>query len=151
MAAMFIREKKLLWMVLLALGVANSAFSDAPQVTMTLDRKTITISEEINLTIRIKGAAGNLQRPLLPAVDSFTSYYTGRSAQTIAEEGGSTNVAEFNFTLVPKTIGKFTFPPVDVQIDDQIYRTASIDLEVLDSPDGKRASPRGWVRAQDQA
>lgn len=120
--------------ILTFLFISHTAWAVLPEVTITFDRQTVSVGEEIHLKIRIETAGTSAERPRLPSVESFTTYYTGHSTQSKEENGKSISVSEFNFSLVPGTVGKFTFPPVEVEVGGQVYRTSSLEFEVLGKP-----------------
>ncbi|MBI4430866.1 MAG: protein BatD [Candidatus Omnitrophica bacterium] len=107
------------------------AFTALPEVTITFDRQTVSVGEEVHLTIRIEGSQGESERPRLPSIESFTTFYTGRSTQTKDKNGQTISVSEFRFVLVPNAVGKFTFPAVEVEVEGQVFRTSSVQFEVM--------------------
>lgn len=101
------------------------------QVTSSFDKRTAHVNEEIHLTIRISGFTGNLQAPRLPALPDFDTFYTGRASQITFVNGQSTSNLEFNYVLIPKAAGRYTIPPIEVHVNNQLYRTDPIDIEIL--------------------
>jgi hypothetical protein len=122
-------------LILLLIFSTSVAFTALPEVTITFDRQSVTVGEEIHLVIRIEGSSGSADRPRLPSVESFTTYYTGHSTQSKEKEGASVSVSEYKFVLVPTAVGKFTFPAVEVEVEGQVFRTSSSEFEVLADPD----------------
>ncbi len=113
---------------------SHTALAVLPEVTITFDRQTVSVGEEVHLKIRVESAGSAAQRPRLPSVESFTAYYTGHSSQSREENGKTISVSEFNFALVPNAVGKFTFPPVEIEVEGQVYRTSSVQFEILGKP-----------------
>ncbi len=118
----------------LFLLLSQTAFAALPEVTITFDRQTVNVGEEVHLKIRIESAGSAAQRPRLPSIESFTTYYTGHSAQSKEENGQTVSISEFNFAIVPNVVGKFTFPPVEVEVEGRMYRTSTVEFEVLGKP-----------------
>ncbi len=130
--------------LVLVIGVTHFAVADDKvKVTTIFDKRTVDINDEIKLTIRISGAQTNVLRPRVPHLDSFESYYTGRSNQFTFIDGRSESTTSFSYVLIPKRAGKFTLPPIEVDIDNEIYRTDPIDLEVLGRGSQTSALPPG--------
>ncbi len=106
------------------------------RVTTVFDKRTVNVAEEIKLTIRIAGGQANVLRPRIPSVDFLESYYTGRANQFTFINGRSANTTSFSYVLVPKRAGKFMLPPIEVEVDNQIFRTDPIEIEVLGASSG---------------
>ena len=100
-------------------------------VTSSFDKRSVHVNEEINLTIRISGAQGNIQAPRLPAFKGFDTFYTGRSSNITFVNNVFTSTLEFSYVLIPKAAGKYVFDPIEVYVSSQAYRTAPVEIEVL--------------------
>ena len=107
------------------------AWAEDIQVTSTFDKRSVQVNEEIRLSIRITGAAGNIQAPRLPSYQGFDTFYTGRASHITFVNGRSSSTVEFSYVLVPRTAGRFTLDPIDVTVQDRTFRTERIDIEVL--------------------
>lgn len=114
-----------------ALLLSSAALAEDVQVTSSLDKRSVSVGEEIHLTIRVTGPTANLQAPRLPVPDGFDSYYTGRASHMTFVNGVSSSSVEFSYTLIPQKAGRFTIDPVQVQVGMQPYRTDPIVIEVL--------------------
>ena len=138
--------KKLVGFILAALlsgGFAGNALAENQvRVTTVFNKRTANVSEEIKLNIRIGGAKANVLRPRIPSVDFLDSYYTGRTNQFTFINGRSENTTAFSYLLVAKRPGKFQLPPIEVEVDNEIFRTDPIDIQILDnSPGGNSLTP----------
>ncbi|MCM8775683.1 MAG: BatD family protein [Candidatus Omnitrophica bacterium] len=100
-------------------------------MTSSLDKRSVHINEEINLTIRILGAKGNIQAPRVPVMKGFDTFYTGRSSHISFVNNVSTSSLEFSYVLVPKVAGRFTLDRIEVFADGQVFRTDPVEIEVL--------------------
>lgn len=101
------------------------------RVAAVFSKRTVTLQEEVKLAVRITGATTNLMRPRLPVHEAFDSFYAGRSNQFSFINGVSENATTFSYVLVPKRTGKFTYPPIEVEVGNEIFRTSEVTLEVL--------------------
>ncbi|HNV86880.1 MAG TPA: BatD family protein [Candidatus Omnitrophota bacterium] len=100
------------------------------KVLPILDKRTVELGDQIQLSIRIVGAQNNLLRPRLPDIEGFDSFFQGRSNQFTFTNGQSESTTTFNYVLVPNRAGSFTLPPIEVEVDNQVFRTDSIALRV---------------------
>ncbi len=133
----------LLFLTCLMLPASLSYGEEKLKVTTVFDKRTVGLNGEIKFTIRIVGGKGNILRPRVPHTDQFDSYYTGRSSQFTFVNGRSESTTTFSYTLLPKRVGKFMLPPIEVEVDNQIFRTDPIEIEVIGS---QQASGSGAVR-----
>lgn len=140
--------------ILCILGSYN-VWAGEVQVFGSVDKRQIQVDEEVSLTIRILGAAGNVSAPRLPVFQGFESFYTGRSSQFTFVNGKSSATVEFNYVLIPKVAGRYTLSPVEVWIEGKRYQTEPLDLEVIGpqvqpNPGGMVPSTQPRVPAQMQ-
>jgi len=131
----------------LTLGV--SAEEDV-EVNIEISKQSIEIDEKIEMTIRIIGTHAGIERPRIPKVKGFYTYYLGRDSQIREVQGVQKTVTEFSFSLVPLSAGKYVIPPVEVEIGDSIYRTGSQPIEVL-GKDGVTINPNALTPASKPA
>jgi len=106
------------------------------QVSTIFDKRTLQVNDQLNLTIRITGKKVNIQRPRIPVNTSFDSFYSGRASKFSFINGKQESSTEFRYVLVPKQPGIFTFGPIEVGVNDDVYRTDPIQIEVLGTPGG---------------
>ena len=129
--------------VLIPLGL-----TDDPKVSAAVDKQTAYQNQEVNLSIRISNAKGNIPAPRLPSFQGFDSFYSGRASHFTFINGRSSSAVEFNYVLVPKSTGVFRIDPVDIVIDGKSYQTEPIQVEVLGQPLSTSATPRLPVQQQ---
>ena len=97
------------------------ARADDIKVITSLNKRTIDINDEINMSIKIIGNVDSLERPRLPNFKGFSTYYTGRSSHFAFINGRSEHTVVFNYALVPEVVGKFTVGPLALSINRTIY------------------------------
>ncbi len=143
-----------LFLVLLSLCSAFSVRAEDVQVNSSLDKRSVSVGEEVHLTIRISGAQGNIQAPRLAAIKNFDTYYTGRASHLTFINGESSSSVEFSYSLVPRQAGKYTLAPVEVFVNSQRYTTPAAEIEVSGgnnsaqsaSPSSSAQAPQmGWT------
>lgn len=121
-----------LLLVLCAVSLQNSFLhAEEINVSAVLDKRTVSVNEEIHLSIRVSGAEGNIQAPRVPAFEGFDVFYTGRSSQLTFVNNVSSTRVEFSYILIPKVAGKFNLDPIEVTIGPTQYRTSPMGIEVL--------------------
>ncbi len=133
-------SKKIGLILSLSFLLVLPAQAEEVRVTSSLDKRTAQIDEEIHLTLRVTGTQGNIQAPRLPAFKGFDTYYTGRASRITFVNNVSTSTVEFSYVLVPKKAGRFTLDPIEVSVENQVFRTGPINIEILGSQ-GKVSQP----------
>jgi len=109
------------------------------RVTTVFDKRSVVLGEDIQLTIKITGTQSNLMRPRLPGLPGFDSYYTGRTNNFTFINGRSETTTTFSYILSPKRVGSVNMPPIEVQVDDKVFKTDPIQLNVS-APGGAAGS-----------
>ncbi len=100
------------------------------QVSANFNKRVVQVGEEIQLTIRITGAMGNIQAPRLPGFQGFDTFYTGRSSHITFINGQSSSSVEFSYVLVPKQAGRFRLDPIEVNVANNRFMTTAVEIEV---------------------
>lgn len=97
----------------------------------SVDKQTVYQNEEVNLSVRVYDAKGNVLAPKLPSFSGFNSFYSGRASHFTFVNGKSNSITEFNYVLVPKSAGVYTLEPISLNVDGREYQTEPIQIEVL--------------------
>lgn len=145
------RSPNIFWNLIFFLAVLTTAIplagAEGIRVTSTFDKRSVQVDEEVHLIIKITGSSGSVQAPRLPAFKGFETYYTGRTSNITFIGGQSSSTVEFSYLLVPKTAGRYTLDPIEVTVDNRLFRTDPITVEVLASQ-GQMTRPQPQAPAQ---
>ncbi|MBI4358679.1 MAG: BatD family protein, partial [Candidatus Omnitrophica bacterium] len=128
--------KKLFLVAVLASGVFSYSpvlDADEPQLSATVDKHTARVNEEIHLNVKVTGARGSLQAPHLPSLEQFEIFYSGRSSRFSFVNGRSESMTEFNYVLIPRSAGRFVVQPIEIRIDDKLYQTNQLEIQIEES------------------
>ncbi|MGN1058074.1 MAG: BatD family protein, partial [Candidatus Avelusimicrobium sp.] len=100
----------------------------AAQVTLTasVDKNTLTLDDEITLSVRVAGASGNVIMPQLPSLPAFNVYSQEMEQSTI---NGNTTL-EFRYVLLPRFAGQATIGAVTFKHNGKTYKTAPISIRI---------------------
>lgn len=113
-------------------------------ITAGVDRTTLALDEQLQLTITISGDTGSLPQLSLPELPNFSVYSSGRSQNMSFINGQMTSSVALNFILAPKQTGKHVIPAFTLQFGGKAYTTQAIAVEVKPGGANKPASsPRG--------
>lgn len=111
--------------ILLSVGRA-----EAVEVSAKVDRTRLAVGETLSLNVVILGGNGEVSEPVLPPLDDWVFYPSGRSQQISIVNGQFSGRLAFTYLLIPRTPGKKVIGPITVRYDGRPYRTNQIDVEV---------------------
>jgi hypothetical protein len=134
----FLRVFASLWLMLLPAARAQEV-----QVTATVDSETITIDENLQLTIKISGASiGDDQYPRVQRLRGFrVAGSPSISTQFQWINGRSSSSKSFIYTLIPEREGPATIDPIEVPVGNKIYRTQPISVRIT-AASARTTTPR---------
>lgn len=117
--------KKIFLFLSLLLSVSVWA---AAQVTLTasVDKNTLTLDDEITLSVRVAGVSGNVIMPQLPSLPAFNVYSQEMEQSTI---NGNTTL-EFRYVLLPRFAGQATIGAITFKHNGKTYKTAPISIRI---------------------
>lgn len=100
----------------------------AAQVSLTssVDKNTLTLDDELTLSVKITGASGNLVMPQLPSLPAFNVYSQEVQQETV---NGRTTL-EFRYVMLPRFVGNATIGAVTFTHNGRTYKTAPISVRI---------------------
>lgn len=123
------------------------------EVTAELSETNIFNGERVQLTISISGRSlDSVTEPVLPEMDGlrWLQASTSRGSQYSLINGRPTVSYTFGFQFIAQKTGKFTIPPITVNVNGTSYQTQSISYTILDPAAGSTAerSPDIYLRIE---
>jgi len=119
----------------LSLTLLLIAFTTTPAQNIKfyaqVDRIQVYLDEQFTLTLSLEGDVGSVPRPKFPALTNFVVYESGRSQNFSYVNGQVSSSINFNYILMPRQAGKFTIPPVAIELQGNTYHTNPIEITVL--------------------
>lgn len=109
---------------------ALPAIADEPKLEASVDKSTARLNEEIHLNIKVVGVRGALPAPHLPKLEAFDIFYSGRASHFSFVNGRTESMTEFNYVLIPKSVGTFILRPIEITIDNQVYKTDQLEIKI---------------------
>lgn len=98
-------------------------------VRASVDRRVVTLEDEITLTLEVTGADSvSIQTLNLPDGIAEGGRSTSRNIQIV--NGRMSSNLSYNFTLIPERSGKFKIGPIKVEHGGKIYESNSIEVEI---------------------
>ena len=121
--------KKIIFTVLFILSASISYAGDI-SISADVDRQEIALDEQLMLTITVSGSISNIPQPIIPSLDGFTAYSSGRSQNLSIINGQVNSSVTFTYVLVPNDTGDYTIGPFSIDYEGDIYSTDTIDVKV---------------------
>jgi len=100
--------------------------------TASVDKTTLSLDDQLTLTLTVEGQMRSVPEPRLPALEGFQVYSSGRSQQFSLVNGQFSASVAFNYILQPMTVGKHSIGSAEITLDGQTYRTQPIEVEILE-------------------
>lgn len=100
------------------------------EVRAEVNTTTVTLNEEINLTVYVNAPTTQIEVPQMPSLPNFNIYSAGQSRQVNMINGKVSARQQFNYILTPRFSGKTTIGAFTVQIAGKDYKTEPIEVEI---------------------
>jgi len=123
----------ILWLsiFLLMLWAQNAAGQELP-ITASVDKVNFFTDELITLTVTVVDDSAQQPRPVLPRLDGLAVIDLDISTQVDIDNVNGKIVTEVTYVylLQPRRTGLLTIPPVSVRIDEEVFKTPPIAINV---------------------
>lgn len=118
------------------------AASAEVQVSATVDRNVITVSETVQLQVTLQGA-DSAPSPVLkdlsglrvlqgPFASTHVSYINGQVSRSVT----------YTYVLAPSALGKQSIGAVEVTVGNRVYRTNPVVIEVVNEQQAQQGAPQ---------
>lgn len=115
--------------LILSLLVASVWAVAQVSLTASVDKNALTLDDELTLTVRVTGVAGNLVMPQLPSLPAFNVYSREVEQNSI---NGKTSL-EFRYIMLPRFAGPATIGAVTFNYDGKTYKTSPLSVRIYRS------------------
>ncbi len=119
---------KRIFLAILAFFLSTCLYAQV-QLSATTDKTTLTLDDELTLTVQVSGVSGNMVMPQLPSLPAFNVY--SREAAQSSVNGKSTLF--FKYTMMPRFVGNTTIGPVTFKYGGKTYQTKPISIRIYRS------------------
>jgi len=120
-------------LLILALCAMPFALCADIQFEATVDRKTVSLGESLQLNLSFHGTQ-NVSAPDIGEIDGFQARYLGPSTRMSIVNGRVSSSITHIYTLIPLKTGKFEIGPFSVVIDGKTFTSHAITVEVVSGP-----------------
>lgn len=128
---------------LLAFAPGAALADDEVEVTARVDRNVVSQSDQLVLTVEVRGTMRQVGTPTLPPLDEhFSVYSAGSSTNMSWVNGEMTSSRSWSYRLLPKGVGEFTIGAVEVEFGGSVYSTEPIEVEVVEGEAPRQPAER---------
>ncbi len=118
--------------VLLTVTDANAQV----QVRAEVRPARATVGERLTLSVEVRGSRDAPAPALDPGV-AFDAQYVGPTTQLSSINGRVSTSVIHRYTLVPKRAGHYELGPFQVTVDDRIFASNKVDIEIAEPVPGQ--------------
>ncbi len=111
--------------------LCSSAYAQNINVSAQVDSNVVSLGMPFPLLVTVSGSQ-NVEPVQLGTLDGFDVQYRGPSKRVSIINGQYSTSTSFEYSLLPTKVGKFEIPSLDVKVDNQIFKTTAIPIEVID-------------------
>jgi len=131
--------KKIVFIVVFfLLAMRSVAFAQGVVLEAFVDKPTVSLDDQLILTIRIKGASV-FTEPRIPNRGNFDVLSRGSGSNVEMINGRLTVQKEYSYILGPRQVGTFTIGPFSVDVEGVEYKAGPISVTVT----GTSGTPSG--------
>lgn len=116
-------KKAILSVVLLSMAVWAAA---QVSVTARVNKTSLTLDDELTLSVEVNGASGNMLMPELPSLPAFNVY--SREVQQSSINGKTSTL--FRYVMLPRFVGKATIGAIRFTHNGKTYKTDPISVTI---------------------
>ncbi len=144
-------EKRILALgIILFLGLGLTVAQNV-KFYAQVDRTQIYLDEQLTLTVFLEGEVGSIPKPKFPPLTQFVIYEAGRSQNFSYVNGQVSSSVNYNYVLMPRMAGKFTIPPIEIELEGKTFQTNPIEITVLAGQSKGEPLQKDQMRATKQA
>ena len=114
-------------------AIACSAAEQSLSVEAKVDKSIVPADGIMSFSIIVKGPMKEIPRVKMPALDNFDVISTSRAFNTASAKEKRESSFRIVYLLKPRSEGKFTIGPAEVEFKGKLYTTDPIEVEITPS------------------
>jgi len=111
--------------------LAASSHADGPRMSAVVDKTSLTMNDNLTLTLTFSGQRVDVQRPNLPPVPGFRVTFSGQSQNYSFINGAISSEVAYTYILEPQAPGSYTIPAFSVPSGGETLSSDPISVQVL--------------------
>ncbi|MCH9009093.1 MAG: protein BatD [Chloroflexi bacterium] len=121
----------------------STAVAQEPAISVELDRSSLSVGEELELTVRVRGT-GEVSPPILPQIEGLDLVESTVTRQIGIAQGQPTTESLHKYRFRATKVGQLTIGAIEVWVGSTKFATEPIQIEVFESS-GLPASRAAFV------
>ncbi len=124
--------------VMIALILSMICLADlwaALGINLSVDMDTITMEDQITMSVSVNGAKDTASSPNLSKIKGFDTQSVGTSSQVQIINGQVTVQKVFNYILTPQKEGRYSLGPVTIKVKREILTSNTVTITVKKNED----------------
>jgi hypothetical protein len=117
-------------LILIFISLPQSVHSQESPITASVNKTDLPSDELVILTVIVVDDSAQQPRPILPRLDGLAVIDLDISTNVSVIKSKIHTEVTYVYRLQPRRTGLLTIPPVSVKIDDKIYKTPPISINV---------------------
>ncbi|MCF8128114.1 MAG: BatD family protein [Deltaproteobacteria bacterium] len=118
-------------LILISLPVAAEV-----SVTLNLDRREATLTDSVELQVRVSGTRSSDAPPVIEGLKPFHVIQGGSASRVEFINGRYNSFVDYTYYLQPKEKGVFRVGPAAAEVDGKTYQSDAATLKVVAGDDG---------------
>lgn len=115
-------------------------YSEEISFIAQVNKNTLPLNDTLIYSLTISAEGAKLPEPEKPLFNDFTQYSSGKSQNMSIINGKMSRSITYDYTLAPKSIGKFTIPAAKVNYKNKTYYTEPVEIEVTQAQSRQTAT-----------
>ena len=123
---------KILSINLLLFFIINTLAAQDYSIRASVNKNTVALDERFEYKVEINGQSTSLPDPELPDLTNF-ALLSGPNTSTSIQfiNGAMSSSKSYSYILMPRNLGKYIIPKIEMEIDGKNYESNSITIEVV--------------------
>jgi len=103
-------------------------------VTLSLDRQKATLSDSIQMVIKVSDTRSCDSSPVIKGLDSFQVSQGGSSSRVEIINGKFSSSLDYTYYIQPSRAGTFQLGPATVKVKGKVFQSNTATLSILKTP-----------------
>lgn len=101
-------------------------------IRASVNKNKVALNDRFEYKIEISGESTSLPDPDLPEIKNF-AILSGPNTSTSIQfiNGAMSSSKSYSYILMPRNVGKYIIPKIEMEIDGKIYESNTISIEVV--------------------
>ncbi len=124
------RTAAIISLLFILTAMNSTAWTQELELWAEVDRSSVSVNEQLMLSVTVRGEIGNVPEPTLPNLSDFSILSRSQSQNIEIVNFQTTASTSYQYILQPRKTGTLVIAPVTLDYDGRTYKTAPISVVV---------------------